>query len=298
MTGTPRISIGIPAYNSAKHIAFTLESLLAQSFGDFELIISDNASTDSTRDVVEGYARLDARIRYVRHPSNIGANPNYSHVARVARGEFFKWSSSSDWCAPNFLERCVNEMLAHEDTVLVAPRTWLFQDSLDKSEAYDRDISVLGETPSTRLAQMYSALALNNAMNGLIRMAALRSTRLIDSYRGADIVLMGHLALLGKFRLLNERLFYRRMEQTTATALQDNAGMWKHHYPERSARTLFQGSKRQLGRTWAAVSAPMPIAEKLRTLRHVAKICYWESRFLWEDLRGVWQYVMKKQWPE
>lgn len=298
MTKPPRISIGIPAYNAAAHIGFTLEGLLAQGFGDFEVIVSDNASTDATRDVVENYMLRDARIRYERQTINIGANPNYSHVVRLARGEFFKWSSSSDWCAPAFLECCLNELLAHDDTVLVAPRTFLFQDNPSKSEEYASDIAILDEAPSARLARLHSVLALNNSINGLIRKSALRSTRLIDTYRGADIVLMGHLALLGKFRLLEQRLFYRRMEQATATALQNSAGMWKHHYPHRSARTLFQGCKRQGGRVWAALSAPMPAVERLRTLALVAKMTYWEHEFLWEDLRGAWDYFIRGRWPE
>jgi len=297
VTKPPLISIGIPAYNAAIHIGCTLEGLLAQSFGDFELIVSDNASTDTTRDVVESYMLRDARIRYERQPVNIGANPNYSHLVRRARGEFFKWSSSSDWSAPDFLERCLDQLLAHDDTVLVAPRTFLFQDSPGKSEEYASDIEVLDDVPSGRFARLYSTLALNNAINGLIRMSALRRTRLVDTYRGADIVLMGHLALLGKFRLLDQRLFYRRMEPATATALQDTAGIWKHHYPKRSARTLFQGSKRQSGLVWAALSAPMPVRERLRTLTLVAKIGYWERTFLREDLRGVWQYFIRRTWP-
>jgi len=129
VTKPPLISIGMPVYNGAAYIRLTLEGLLAQTFGDFELIISDNASTDATRDVIEDCMRRDARICYERQTVNIGVNPNSSHVMRRARGEFFKWSSSSDWCAPTFLERCLNELLAHDDAVLVAPRTRLFRDT-------------------------------------------------------------------------------------------------------------------------------------------------------------------------
>ncbi len=297
MTRTPRISIGIPAYNSSAHIGATLEGLLAQSFGDFEIIVSDNASTDATRDVVENYMRLDPRIRYERQPVNIGANPNYSYVVRRARGEFFKWSSSSDWCAPAFLESCLKDLSAHEDAVLVVPRTYLFQETREKAEEYAGDLAVLQDAPSARFAYVYSKLALNNAINGLIRMSALRRTRLVDAYRGADIVLMGHLALLGKFRLLEQRLFYRRMERATATALQDDAGMWKHHYPQRSAGTLLQGCKRHAGWVWAAMSSPIGPGEKLRSLKVVAKYMYWERRFLVNDLRGVWHYLRGK-WPQ
>ncbi len=293
MTKPPLISIGMPVYNGAAYIRFTLEGLLAQSFGDFELIVSDNASTDATRDVIEDCMLRDARIRYERQPVNIGANPNFSHVMRRARGEFFKWSSSSDWCAPTFLERCLDELSAHDDAVLVAPRTRLFQGNPSRSEDYEFDIEVLDDAPSARFARLHSTLALNNALNGLIRTPALRRTRLMEPYRSADVVLMGHLALLGKFRLLSERLFYRRMEAATATVLQDPAAVRTFHYPQLNAGILLQASKRQLGRARAALSAPMPIGERLRALTYAAKLGYWERETLLEDVRDAWHYFTR-----
>lgn len=298
MTKTPLISIGIPAYNAAAHIGSTLESLLAQTFGDFELIISDNASTDATRDIIEDYKLHDARICYERQPVNIGANSNYSFVARCARGQFFKWSSSSDWCGPTFLERCKDELLAHNDAVLAVPRTRLFQNEPGISQDYEDDIEILDDQPSARFVRLTGTLALNNAMNGLIRTLALQRTRLIDRYRQADIVLMGHLALLGKFRLLDERLFYRRMDTATATALQDPRAVWKHHYPQLNPQTLCQGSKRLVGWIRVALSAPMPLNERFRTLKYVAKMCYWERRIIMHDLHGVCIYFTRRTWPD
>lgn len=297
MTKLPQVSIGMPVYNAGNHIGLAIEGLLAQSFGDFELIVSDNASSDSTRDVVEEYKQRDDRIRYERQPANIGANANYSYVVRRARGEFFKWSSASDWCAPTFLEHCRNELLAHGDTVLAVPKTRLFCDSLDTWQDYAWDIEVLDDASSARLARLTAELALNNAMNGLIRTSALRRTRLIEAYLSADVVLMGHLALLGKFRLLNERLLYRRMAVATATSLQDRAAVWRHHYPQLTARTLFQGSKRQVGWIRAALSVPMPIGERARALKHIAKGCFWERKVFMQDLRGVWHYFVRRTWP-
>lgn len=298
MSTVPKISIGMPACNSAETIGASIESLLGQSRGDFELIVSDNASTDATRDVVETYCRRDARISYERQSVNIGANPNYSHVARLARGEFFKWSSSSDWCAPSFLERCLTELVAHDDTVLVMPRTRLFRKNLDSCEDYPLDIEILDDQPSARLQRLTSVLALNNAMNGLIRTSALRRTGLIDPYQGADVVLLGHLALLGKFRLVNERLFYRRMEVTTATTLKDPAAVLKHHYPRMGRGTLFQGVKEQLGWVRAALSAPMSHGERMHTLIHVARMCYWRRATYVQDLRGAWQYIARRSQPD
>jgi glycosyltransferase involved in cell wall biosynthesis len=298
MSKSPLISIGVPAYNSEAHIGLTLEGLLGQTCPDFEIIVSDNASTDGTRDVVERYRAQDARIRYERQPTNVGANPNYAHVVNLARGEFFKWSSSSDWCAPTFLGRCLEVLQSNPDTVLSVPRTRLFQNTPDEYEDYPWDIELPDERPSARLVRLTTTLALNNAMNGIIRTAALRRTRIMEAYLGADYVLMGHLALLGKFRLVEDRLFYRRMESATATALADRAAVWRHHYPTLSGRTLFQGIKRHLGWARIAMSTSIPMIEKLRSLEHVARRCFWDREAILKDLRGAWHYYTRGTWPD
>jgi glycosyltransferase involved in cell wall biosynthesis len=298
VTNFPLITIGVPAYNAEAHLGATLESLLAQTFGDFELIVSDNASTDSTREIVEGYRRHDERIRYERYATNIGANGNYAGLVGLARGSFFKWSAASDWCAPTFLERCKDELIAHDDAVLVVPRTRTFQDMPDVSQDYPWDLEILDETPSARLQRLTGELALNNAMNGLIRTAALRSVRAMQPYLGADVVLMGELALRGKFRLLDERLFYRRMDEATATAMQGRSAVWEHHYPTRSAKALFQGTKRQLGWLRAVLSARISAMERARALLLVARRCYWDRKVFVHDLQGAWRYFAHRTWPD
>jgi glycosyltransferase involved in cell wall biosynthesis len=298
MTKLPLITIGMPVYNAEAHIGFALEGLLAQTCTDFELLVSDNASTDGTREIVERYGRQDARIHYERQPVNVGPADNYSLLVRRARGQFFKWAASSDWCAPTFLERCKVLLTAHEDTVLVAPRTRTFQETPDVSEDYPWDIEVLGDTPSARLTTLTATVSLNNAMNGLIRLSDLKRTRLIGRYLGADLVLLGHLALLGKFRLVEERLFYRRMSVTTATALQDRAAVWRFHYPQLTAAMLFQGLKRHASWARVALSAPIPVQERMWAITHVARRCYWDRKIFLKDLQGAWRYYTRGTWPD
>jgi glycosyltransferase involved in cell wall biosynthesis len=296
MTPTPRVTIGLPVYNGAATLESAVRPLLAQTFTDFELLLSDNASTDSTPDVIARLAREDRRIRSVRHPVNMGANGNYSFVARDARGELLKWASASDWIAPTFLERCVAALDANPDAVLAAPRTRLYEgDPTDGTGTdYDRDIDLLAETPVRRLMQLHQTQGLNNAFNGVIRLAALRKTRLVEAYLCADMVLMGHLALLGKFVLVDEVLYYRRMEVATSTTLQDHTSRLRHHYPVASARTLLQEWKQQLGWLRAGLSAPMGVAERARVLGYLARRFAWNRELLIKDLQGAAQYVLKR----
>lgn len=93
---SPVVSIGMPVYNGEKYIREALDSLLAQTFAGFELIISDNASTDATEDICQEYAAMDSRIRYVRQPGNRGALANFKFVLDEARGEYFMWAAADD----------------------------------------------------------------------------------------------------------------------------------------------------------------------------------------------------------
>jgi len=274
----------MPAYNAAAHIELALGSLMDQTFRDIEIIVSDNASTDATPEIVRTVAAGDSRVRYIRQPNNIGANKNYTFVARAARGSYFKWASSNDWCAPTFLERCLERLESNPDAVVATPRTRLFENDLSTARDYGCDIAVLEDTPLERVISLASGLRLNNMMNGLIRTSALQNTGLIEQYYGADIVLMGHLALLGKILLHDDRLFYRRLEVGSSTALQDAESIRKHHYPTPGLRMLFQNTKHHIGWLRAAMSAPMTLNERTKVIAFIVRRAYWHRGSMLDDL--------------
>lgn len=104
---TPKVSIGVPVYNAERYLRTALDSLLAQTYADFELLISDNASTDATEAIYREYATRDARIRYSRQPVNKGAAFNFNAVMRMATGEYFMWAAADDLRDPDFLRLAV-----------------------------------------------------------------------------------------------------------------------------------------------------------------------------------------------
>ena len=120
MNRVPRLSIGLPVYNGEDYLAHSLDALLGQTYEDFELIISDNASTDGTADMCQRYAKKDSRVRYVRQPQNIGLARNHDFVFQESCGDLFKWAAADDVYGQHLLERCVdaldecpNVVLAH-----------------------------------------------------------------------------------------------------------------------------------------------------------------------------------------
>lgn len=112
---SPAVSIGIPVYNGEDTLRSALDSLLAQTFMDYEIIVSDNASTDGTAAICVEYQNKEPRLRYLRQGENAGAYANFSAVLRGARGEFFMWAADDDLWSPDFIE-CMLASLEGVDT--------------------------------------------------------------------------------------------------------------------------------------------------------------------------------------
>jgi glycosyltransferase involved in cell wall biosynthesis len=280
----PLISVGMPAYNAETTIRESIDSILAQQGVDLELIISDNASTDGTWQVIDEYRQRDSRIVAFRQKENIGANGNYSAVFRAARGRYFKWASSNDWCAPRLLVDCLAALEERGDAVLAAPLTRLFSATPGEATDYDGDVAFADADPVARFIRVLRELQLNNLVNGVIRADALRRTRLIEHYPGADIVLVAHLALLGPILLVEDRHFYRRMDTATATRLMSVDAVHRHHYPRRTAKALFPSWRLKAGLTRAVLASGLSLSSMMSALAWVARTTYWDNRNLRHDL--------------
>lgn len=118
MSAAPRISVLLPSHNYGRYIGATIESVLAQTCGDFELIISDDASTDDSRDIIRRYR--DPRIRFVEQPHNLGNIEHFARMYALCRGEFIAYLDSDDLWAPTKLERQLAAFAAEPELALVA----------------------------------------------------------------------------------------------------------------------------------------------------------------------------------
>ena len=106
----PMLTVGMPVYNADRFLAKALDSVLGQSFADFELLISDNASTDRTEAICREYAGRDRRIRYFRNERNMGAGWNFRRVYSMANGKYYKQAAHDDFCEPAFFETCIDAL--------------------------------------------------------------------------------------------------------------------------------------------------------------------------------------------
>ncbi|MEM6486652.1 MAG: glycosyltransferase [Pseudomonadota bacterium] len=195
----PRVSIGMPVYNGENYIREAIDSILAQEFTDFELIISDNASTDGTEAICRDYAARDARVRYIRQPENKGAAQNYNVLVHEARGEFFKWAAHDDCLRPGFLARCVEAFDGYAvKPAIVYTRSDLIDEQGNVIRLDPDRQQTHADTALRRAFEVLQTMSYAASVFGLFHLPTLRRTQLIGAFISSDYVLLLQCALLGK----------------------------------------------------------------------------------------------------
>lgn len=219
MPSTPLLSIGLFVYNGESFIRKALDSLVGQTFRDFELIISDNASTDRTAEICLEYAARDPRIQFFQAQKNMGAGWNVRRVYFLAQGKYFKWAACDDVCEPTFLEQCVAALERDPEVVVAHSKTRVVDEQGRFLEDYEWPLATDSPRPLTR----FRDLLLNDHMCyqifGVMRMEALKKLPPQGSYVNSDGVLLAQMGLLGKFFEAPERLFIstRHLGQSSKT---------------------------------------------------------------------------------
>lgn len=207
---TPRVTIGVPVFNGESYLAEMLDSVLCQTFADFEIVVSDNASTDSTADILQSYARQDHRIRVSSETANRGAGWNFNRVLELASGNYFKWQAHDDLLTPDYLQKCVAELESDPGAVLAHTGVEMVDADLNHIEQYGIRLETDHPDRMVRFREMVLPWNLCFEVFGIIRLDALRNTAGMGNFSHGDGVLLAHLALLGKFAFVDEPLFISR----------------------------------------------------------------------------------------
>jgi glycosyltransferase involved in cell wall biosynthesis len=207
MSSSPSLTVGMPVFNAERFLAKALDSILGQTFSDLELIISDNASTDSTEEICRRYAARDSRIRYLRNEKNMGAGWNFRRVYSLASGKYYKQAAHDDFLEPTFLEECITALEADPSLVLAHTRTKVVSPAGDLVEYYDWPLRFTSPDPLIR----WRDLLLNDhkcfQIFGVFRLDALRQWPPQGSYVNSDGVLLAQVGLLGRFWESDKFLF-------------------------------------------------------------------------------------------
>jgi len=299
MIKNPRVSFGVPVYNGGRFLEKTLDSLLDQSFTEFEIVICDNASTDNTKEICLAYASNDPRVRYYRSDVNRGAAWNHNRAFRLSKGVYFKWNSADDLCDREFLSQCV-AALDREPAAVMAVSQPIEIDELGNPLS---SISVVNQTliadvpeeapTHIRFRQNIRLDHLCLSIYSLIRSEVLRQTVLIGNYPDSDRVLLARLALFGRCIVLPGGLFFNRDHQDRFTRYYNGQRIRERATwfdPANAARRVYPAWK-ELGEFCRVIGmVPLHLSEKLRCYREIA-------RWLWNKKNMRLLYIDAVYYP-
>lgn len=210
MNSPPLLSIGLFVYNGEPFLRETLDSILSQTFRDFELIISDNGSGDSTQQICESYASSDPRVSYYRSETNMGAGWNIRRVFSLATGKYFKWAACDDLYERTFLAKCI-EVLEKDDSVVLAhSKTRVIDQQGAFVENYHWPMRTDLPAPVTRFREMLLNDHMCYQIFGVMRRDALLRIPPQGSYVNSDGVLLAQMSFLGRFHEEQDFLFISR----------------------------------------------------------------------------------------
>ncbi len=267
-----KVSIGLPVYNGENYLAEAIESVLAQTYENFELIISDNASTDGTEAICRAYAAKDGRITYIRNPQNLGAAPNYNQTFHAASGSYFKWIAHDDRCAPEFLARSV-EILDNEPNVVICySQTVLIDEHGGVLEYYSDDLHLRSPKPYERFHKLVNTPGWCNPIFGLMRSSVLARTPLIANYPRSDRNLLAELTLYGEFHELPDFLLYRRVHPQISTEVYNEEKDLAVWFDTRNKnRLVLPRWRRYSDYLQMARRAPISMTDRLRVVGFLSK---------------------------
>jgi glycosyltransferase involved in cell wall biosynthesis len=275
----PRVSFAIPVYNEEGSIRRCLDSILAQDFADFEVVVCDNASTDHSREIVGEYAARDRRVRLFPNETNIGLIGNFNRVFQLSRGEFFRWVGADDWLEPEYASRCVAALQADAGAI-IATTNFALHDDFGRRQYEEFDGERLeSERPSRRFARMlwffHAGAARYEPLYSLMRREVLARTGVIRPIAYNDHMLNAELSLVGRYTHVPRLLFHRGWRPPT-----DRRLFFKRLIPGHG-RTLTGAFLTMVRVLFSIVhAAPLTRGERMR--------CYWaSSRFCVAEAWGL-----------
>lgn len=288
MTAQPTVSLGLPVYNGEKYISEAIESALSQTFTDFELIISDNASTDATRSICEVYAKKDPRICYVRQSTNIGAAENFNFVLRKSCGRYFKWCAHDDFFGPDFLAACVHHLDENLGAVGAFPKCVRLVDStgLVITEG-SADLQVRDNNGAVRFAKIAPKSRSIPIMSlfSLYRRDALSQTSL-GSFQSSDRVLISEMLLYGNIDFLEKSYFAFRThpEQYSARMMEGQDFCISWFDPKADGKVVFKQIQYVSEFLKISMRAKLSFRDRLTMMGGVGKLIFAQRRQLVKEM--------------
>lgn len=221
IANNPLVSIGLFVFNGERYIRQALDSLLAQDYKNFELIISDNASTDRTQEICLEYAARDKRIRYYRNQKNRGAHWNASRVFKLSSGEYFMWAAHDDYWDPRYIRSCLEAFRKSKGIVLVGAYCDNIDPETGESTFTDEGLSTTGlgypERFKRYMRTLHGGRHVGGIFYGVFKRSALRRVMPMKKVGASDHLVMVEMCFQGEFLTVPERLMVKRWAGISAS---------------------------------------------------------------------------------
>ncbi|MGH9156587.1 MAG: glycosyltransferase family 2 protein [Acidimicrobiales bacterium] len=281
----PLVTVGLPVFNGERYLADAIDALRRQTYEELEIVICDNASTDTTLEVGRAAAADDPRIRVVTADRNRGASWNFNRALDHARGSLFTWASYDDLRAPTAIACCVDALQAQGPaTVLAYPGTLLIDEAGDEVGPFEDGFDLSDPSPLVRLRRLLEDANEYHPIFGVIRSEVLRATPRLGSFVASDVVLLAELALAGRWVRHPERLFLRRFHENTSLAANpDVADRAAWFDPARRGGALTPCTRVGAELLRAVGRSPLGGADRARAMRIV--LASWYGR-QWRTVGG------------
>jgi glycosyltransferase involved in cell wall biosynthesis len=257
----PAVSICLPVYNGENYVAVAIESILAQTLTDFELIISDNASTDRTEEICRKFAAADPRIRYHRNERNVGGARNQAIAIQLSRGRYVRLSAHDDRIAPTHLEECVAVLEKRPDVVIAFTRTIVI-DEVGAEVSQYRATRGTADTPSRRFRELIFRDHNCDPIYGVMRGNVLRRVQPMENFIDGDKVFLCRLAFQGPFLSIDRPLFYKRFHPKNWVGNWRDRMAW--YNPDAKGKITFPHWIELFSFCNTIETAPIPLPERLR----------------------------------
>jgi glycosyltransferase involved in cell wall biosynthesis len=282
------VTIGVPVYNGARYLRQCIDSLLCQTFDDFVLLISDNASTDGTREIAEAYVKLDPRVRYHRHTHNVGMYGNYEHLMRSADTRYLKIANADDFWAPTMVGDAVRRLESDASIALCYPLMTKVDADGQPTEQYDYRLHLVEDDPAVRFRRVLTEIRLINHLTGVIRTDAVRRTLPIPRITGFDRILVAELSLYGKIFQVDAYHYFRRFHEQASSHLRDSEAHQVAYVLPAGAKALrFEAWRDHLGLLRRVARSPLAAVAKAQLATWLLRRASWDRRRLARELVAV-----------
>jgi len=281
--GHPRVSICLPVYNGEEYIREAIRSVLDQTFEDFELIISDNASEDRTAEICNEFSTKDPRVFYSRSDINRGLAWNHNRTFAQAKGQFLMWIGHDDLLGRAYISRCIEAMDEDPGVVLSYSNANHIDDNGNSISQVDMNTPATSNKPSQRFQSILYTY-IDVMIYGLMKREILSQTALHGGFAESDRVLLAEMGLRGRFHLVPEYLYSRRFHHMK-TSLTDSRERTLVFDPSRAGKVFFPELDKSVALFSAVNRAELPLSERLSCYKHLLGWFQLRRNTFWKDLQ-------------